>query len=83
MNDIDPPSLELSALCIFSPPVAISNISVASISTVNLDSDAVSIISAFESPSKILSVEKPDVIVLLSTNSNPLAPEFTATSLPP
>ena len=55
MNTRDPPSIEVFCLCIFGLAESTENISVASISTVNLDSVAVSITSAFVSPSSILS----------------------------
>ena len=57
MNTRDPPSIELSDLCILVLTESTENFSAASISTVNLDSVLVSIISAFEFPSKILSVD--------------------------
>ena len=74
MNTRDPPSIELSCLCILVLAESTENFRAASISTINVDSVEVSITSAFVSPSSILSTNPappppepltPDAVVLI------------------
>ena len=79
LNTRDPPSSLLFCLCILVLAASTENLSTLSTCTVNLDSVAVSIISAFESPSEILSVVKPVMLEPFCHEGAAFAPAETNT----